>query len=80
MSFLVLLLVLWVEKFSSLRQRIQQDGPGCASWPAFPATRAWPGAPGRSSACWWCCRWWSWPLMALQPLAYGWLALPTCWW
>ncbi len=27
MSFLVLLLVLWVEKFSAGRQRIQQDGP-----------------------------------------------------
>ena len=27
MSFLVLLLVLWVEKFSAWRQRIQQDEP-----------------------------------------------------
>ena len=26
MSFLVMLLVIWVEKFSALRQRIQQDG------------------------------------------------------
>ena len=27
MSFLVILLVLWVEKFSAWRLRIQQDGP-----------------------------------------------------
>jgi AmpE protein len=27
MNFLVLLLVLWVEKFSAGRRRIQQDGP-----------------------------------------------------
>ncbi len=26
MSFLVLLLVLWIEKFSALRQRLQRDG------------------------------------------------------
>ena len=27
MNFLVLLLVLWVEKFSSLRNKVQLDGP-----------------------------------------------------
>ena len=27
MSFLVLLLVLWIEKFSSWRQRVQHDEP-----------------------------------------------------
>jgi AmpE protein len=27
MSFLVLLLAVWIEKFSALRQRVQQDGP-----------------------------------------------------
>ena len=30
MSFLVILLVLWVEKFSAWRLRIQQDGPWLA--------------------------------------------------
>src|SRR5690606_29620846 len=27
MNFIVLLLVLWVEKFSDLRRRVQRDGP-----------------------------------------------------
>ncbi|MGA4632691.1 regulatory signaling modulator protein AmpE [Pseudomonas solani] len=78
MSFLVLLLVLWVEKFSSLRQRIQQDGPWLRQLARLSASPRLAGRP--------------WAvlgllvvlplvllalvLMALQPLAYGWLALP----
>ncbi|MCU9946765.1 regulatory signaling modulator protein AmpE [Pseudomonas sp. PDM13] len=78
MSFLVLLLVLWVEKFSSLRQRIQQDGPWLRQLVRLSANPRLAGRP--------------WAvlgllvvlplvlltlvLMALQPLAYGWLALP----
>ncbi len=30
MNFIVLLLVLWIEKFSGWRRRVQQDGPCCA--------------------------------------------------
>lgn len=78
MSFLVLLLVLWVEKFSSLRQRIQQDGPWLRQLARLSGKPRLAGRP--------------WAilgllvvlplvvlallLMALQPLAYGWLALP----
>ncbi|WP_236232989.1 regulatory signaling modulator protein AmpE [Pseudomonas tohonis] len=78
MSFLVLLLVLWVEKFSSLRQRIQQDGPWLRQLARLSGSPRLAGRP--------------WAilgllvvlplvvlallLMALQPLAYGWLALP----
>lgn len=78
MSFLVLLLVLWVEKFSSLRQRIQQDGPWLRQLARLSGNPRLSGRP--------------WAilgllvvlplvvlallLMALQPLAYGWLALP----
>lgn len=74
MNFLVLLLVLWVEKFSSGRSRIQRDG----LWRRWLAR-----SEGRSP----------WlvlilavllptmllglVLLALEPLAYGWLALPV---
>lgn len=79
MSFLVLLLVLWVEKFSAWRSAIQQDGP----WLRLLA-RAERQADFIESP---------WlvivllvllPLLAvalllglLEPLAYGWLALPV---
>jgi AmpE protein len=79
MSFLVLLLVLWVEKFSAWRSNIQQDGPWLrllarvehkAEW----AARPWLGLalvvllPLAVLAL---------ILMVLKPLAYGWLALPV---
>lgn len=77
MKFIVLLLVLWVEKFSDWRRRVQRDGP----WLRL---LAW--AEGRAG-------WQPWlvllsallvPLVLLgallwllQPLAYGWLLLPV---
>lgn len=77
MSFLVLLLVLWVEKFSAWRQRIQKDGP----WLQLLAR-----GEGREQAS-------PWGrllvlvllpvavlgilLVLIKPLAYGWLALPV---
>src|SRR5690606_19118327 len=74
MSFLVLLLVLWVEKFSAGRRRIQQDG----LWLGWLA-RVEEGAPWRALGLLVLL-----PtlllgllLLALEPLAYGWLALPV---
>lgn len=80
MSFLVLLLVLWVEKFSAWRHRVQQDGPWLKLLQY--AEQRWPQSP-----------WWALavlvlgPLLALallllllEPLAYGWLALPVHLW
>ena len=74
MSFLVLLLALWVEKFSSGRRRIQQDGAwlrwlarneGARPWAALALVVLLPvlllGL----------------VLLVLQPLAYGWLTLPV---
>ena len=74
MNFLVLLLVLWVEKFSAGRLRIQQDGP----WLQWLTASS-----GRSP-------WFTLALavllpvallgllvLALEPLAYGWLLLPV---
>ncbi|QXI29398.1 regulatory signaling modulator protein AmpE [Pseudomonas vanderleydeniana] len=79
MSFLVLLLAVWIEKFSALRQRVQRDG-------------AWLGELARLEAS---PRWGQRPwlilgllvllpvvllgllLMVLQPVAYGLLALPV---
>ena len=74
MNFLVLLLVLWVEKLSSGRRRIQQDGPwrqwlvrceGQAPWPALLLAVLLPVALLGLL------------LLILEPLAYGWLALPV---
>lgn len=75
MNFLVLLLVIWVEKLSSGRQRIQHDGP----WRQWLARVEGQGAEP----------WLQLALLVLlpmallglllliiQPLAYGWLALP----
>jgi AmpE protein len=79
MSFLVLLLAVWVEKFSALRQRVQRDGPWLAELRKLesrPKTAAHP--------------WLILVLLILLPLvllqlaltvigsvAYGWLALPV---
>ncbi|WP_252272677.1 regulatory signaling modulator protein AmpE [Pseudomonas subflava] len=74
MNFLVLLLVLWVEKFSSGRQRIQQDGPwrrwlasseGSSPWLTLAVVVLLPVALLGLL------------LVILEPLAYGWLALPV---
>ncbi|TWE01269.1 AmpE protein [Pseudomonas sp. AG1028] len=78
MSFLVLLLVLWVEKFSSWRQRIQQDEPwlralarmergGTTSDSPWLAIALLVGVPLLILAA---------VLKLLAPLAYGWLLLP----
>ncbi|NUT88493.1 regulatory signaling modulator protein AmpE [Pseudomonas corrugata] len=79
MSFLVLLLAVWIEKFSALRQRLQRDG-------------AWLGELNRIEAS---PRWANWPWMVLlvmvllpvallalllwvlEPLTYGLLVLPV---
>ncbi len=52
MSFLVLLLALWVEKFSALRHQVQRDGFFLGDWYAWSAAaRCTPG--GRwPSWCW----------------------------
>lgn len=79
MSFLVLLLMIWVEKFSAWRRRIQHDGfwlRGLAGVEASPRLAASP--------------WLALALLVLlpvallglllvllKPLAYGWLALPV---
>ncbi|MBX8549070.1 regulatory signaling modulator protein AmpE [Pseudomonas cichorii] len=79
MSFLVLLLAVWVEKFSALRQRVQRDGPWLkelARLESSPRTASRP--------------WVILALLVLLPLlilhlaltivgsvAYGWLALPV---
>ncbi|RMQ43714.1 AmpE protein [Pseudomonas cichorii] len=79
MSFLVLLLAVWVEKFSALRQRVQRDGPWLkelARLESSPRTASRP--------------WIMLGLLVLLPLlilhllltiigsvAYGWLALPV---
>ncbi|NQD92633.1 regulatory signaling modulator protein AmpE [Pseudomonas sp. CrR25] len=79
MSFLVLLLVLWVEKFSAWREAIQQDGPWLrllakaerqADFVESPwlAVLLLVGLPLVVLAL---------LLTLLEPLAYGWLALPV---
>lgn len=76
MSFLVLLLALWVEKFSAGRQRIQQDGFWLRQLAAVQARGATPAlalallvlAPIALLGL---------LLLAIEPLAYGWLALPV---
>ncbi len=79
MNFLVLLLVLWVEKFSAWRNRIQNDG----HWLRFLATTEskphWAERPWLALAllvllpllALWLI------LLALEPVAYGWLVLPV---
>lgn len=79
MSFLVLLLVLWVEKFSAWRSNIQQDGPWLRLLARVEHKAEWAARP-----------WLALTLVvllplvvlaliliALKPLAYGWLALPV---
>lgn len=79
MSFLVLLLVVWVEKFSSWRSRIQQDGPWLRQLAKVEASPRLKTAP-----------WLALGLLVLlpvlvlglvlwmlEPVAYGWLALPV---
>lgn len=79
MSFLVLLLAVWIEKFSALRQRVQRDGPWLrelARLESSPRLGAWP--------------WLILALLVLLPVvvlgvivlllgsvAYGWLAFPV---
>lgn len=78
MNFLVLLLVLWVEKFSAWRARIQQDGPwlhllAATERNALTASQPWLALAALVLL----------PvallgviLLVLEPVAYGWLALP----
>lgn len=80
MSFLVLLLVLWVEKFSAWRQRVQQDGPWLKL--LVHCESRWSGSPWLALALLVLG-----PLLVLalallliEPLAYGWLALPVHLW
>ena len=79
MSFLVLLLAVWVEKFSAGRQRIQQDGWWLEQLRRVEAAPAWQAAPWLSLA-----RLVLLPVLLLALLlwlltsvAYGWLALPV---
>ncbi len=79
MSFLVLLLALWVEKFSAGRQRIQRDGFWLAALGAVEGNPRLVAAPGLALALLVLL-----PvlllgllLLILKPLAYGWLALPV---
>jgi AmpE protein len=79
MNFLVLLLVLWVEKFSAWRARIQQDGPwlhllAATERSAVTASQPWLALAALVLL----------PvavlgvvLLVLEPVAYGWLALPV---
>ncbi|SFH95406.1 AmpE protein [Pseudomonas guineae] len=79
MNFLVLLLVLWVEKFSAWRKHIQHDGPWLRLLTALERKPQWAERP-----------WLALALLVLLPLlvlglillllesvAYGWLALPV---
>ena len=79
MSFLVLLLAVWVEKFSAGRQRIQQDGGWLRQLARVEAAPNLQASP-----------WLSLALLVLVPVlllgvlllllksvAYGWLALPV---
>jgi AmpE protein len=78
MSFLVLLLAVWIEKFSALRQRIQHDGPWLNQLSRLESN---PRSAKRP--------WWILMVTVVLPLvvlalvlvvvgsvAYGWLALP----
>ena len=79
MSFLVLLMAVWLEKFSAVRQRVQQDGFWLRQLGKVEASSRLQAAP-----------WLSLGLLVLlptlllgllllllEPLAYGWLALPV---
>lgn len=79
MSFLVLLLVLWIEKLSNWRQRLQRDSAWLRQLDGAAASRPLAGRPWLALGI--CV---VLPLVALalvltllQPLAYGWLALPV---
>ncbi|MBU1330611.1 MAG: regulatory signaling modulator protein AmpE [Gammaproteobacteria bacterium] len=79
MSFLVLLLVLWVEKFSAWRAVIQQDGPWLRLLARAEARIQGEGQPWLALLTVVAA-----PLLVLalllvvlSPLAYGWLALPV---
>lgn len=79
MSFLVLLLVLWIEKLSNWRQRLQRDSAWLRQLDGAAASRPLAGRPWLALGIWVVL-----PLVALalvltllQPLAYGWLALPV---
>ncbi|TWC11901.1 MULTISPECIES: regulatory signaling modulator protein AmpE [unclassified Pseudomonas] len=79
MSFLVLLLAVWIEKFSALRQRVQRDGAWLGELNRIEATPRWVNRP------------WlvllamvllpvallALLLWVLEPLAYGLLVLPV---
>ncbi|HWV10119.1 MAG TPA: regulatory signaling modulator protein AmpE [Pseudomonas sp.] len=79
MSFLVLLLVLWVEKFSAWRHAIQQDGPWLRALAKVERQKDLMANPWLAIAALVVL-----PLLALalvltllEPIAYGWLALPV---
>ncbi|MHA6492537.1 regulatory signaling modulator protein AmpE [Pseudomonas borbori] len=79
MSFLVLLLVLWAEKFSSWRHRIQHDGPWLRLLNKVQRNRDCQAHPWLAMAVLVLL-----PLLVLalvllvlKPVAYGWLALPV---
>ena len=79
MSFLVLLLAVWVEKFSAGRQRIQQDGGWLRQLARVEAAPSLQASPWLSLALLVLV-----PvlllgllLVLLKPVAYGWLALPV---
>ncbi|MBU0808679.1 regulatory signaling modulator protein AmpE [Pseudomonas sp. MIL19] len=79
MNFLVLLLVLWVEKFSAWRKHIQHDGPWLRLLTALERKPQWAERPWLVLAALVLL-----PLLVLglillllEPVAYGWLALPV---
>jgi AmpE protein len=79
MNFLVLLLVLWVEKFSAWRNRIQHDGPWLRLLMALERKVQWANRPWLALGLLVLL-----PLLVLglillllEPVAYGWLALPV---
>lgn len=82
MSFLVLLLAVWIEKFSALRHRVQRDGAWLAQLSRLESNPRTAQRP-----------WWILTLVVLLPLlglalllvivgsvAYGWLTLPIHLW
>lgn len=79
MSFLVLLLALWVEKFSSWRKSIQHDGPWLRLLTMLESKPQWAERPWLALGVLVLV-----PLLLLgllllllKPVAYGWLALPV---